>query len=390
MSDDVSTAVAPPTADITPDPLSAKLHEYGASDEAVGKIRDDLGVDTLDDLGLLTEKDLVDAGLKTVQARKLIASLKPVTPVAETTALGAVAFDSVLPSVPDESSWLEALRAGGVLKVDQSTVISAIRAALANRVGLYDVPSKLVGAMELFADANDEQVDPVFFKLRQQLTRRAYGDIFSAIPGLDGSYVTEARKKQLFERMDRHLWPAILDFSTQLKSWQETWLQQGANPTMLLAALANMGGGGTALPPGMMQPPDTSTLRDYADGVNDAINRVFAGTGVQIAAALAYDAAQIRRTLEDPRLPSLIGVANREQMLKTLGIAVSSAYPRLETNLTRFVLACMQAKDQPAGNEELQYFGTLQMLGTQIPWTELGGGRRTTVTGIGGRDFSTL
>ena len=55
------------------------------------------------------------------------------------------------------------------------------------------------------ADSNDEQVDPEFFRLRKLLTRRGYGDIFSAIDGLDGTYVTEARKKDLFRRVDDRL-----------------------------------------------------------------------------------------------------------------------------------------------------------------------------------------
>jgi hypothetical protein len=54
----------------------------------------------------------------------------------------------------------------------------------------------------------------------------------------------------------------------------------------------------------------------------------------------------------------------------------------MEVNLTRFVLSILQADRVPAGNDELQYFGTLYMLGTQIPWGELdktnvsGGSRR--------------
>lgn len=377
MSDDM--APKPETAPVE-DAVTDKLLAFGLAEGTISALKDNLGVATLEDLALLTEQDLVNAGMKVVQARKLLTELKPPAPTADTATVGAaVSFDGILPSVPDDSSWLEALKTGGVLKVDQSTVISAIRAALANRVGLFDIPAKLANEMERFADDNDEQVDPTFFKLRKQLTKRSYAEIFAAIDGLDGSYVTEARKRQLLERVNDRLWPAILTFYDQLKSWQELWVQQGANPAMLLMAL---GGGGAAMPPGMLQPPDTSGLRDYADAVADAVNSVFAGTGVQIAGALAYDAVQIKKTLEDPRLPSMIGAANRDQMLKTLGVAVSSTYPRLESNLTRFVLAVMQAKDVPGGNEELQYFGTLQMLGSQIPWGELGG--RGRMTGIGG------
>lgn len=388
---------APPVPPVAPaqaaDPVADKLREYGADDGVIAKVRD-LGAATVDDLAELEVNDLVNAGLKLVPARKLVGSLKPAVQVVDAAAAAAtpVAFD-ILPSVPDDGPWLQMLKTGGVLKVNQSTVISAIRAGLAQRVGLFDVPARLAVAMEQFADTNDEQVDPVFFELRKQLTRRSYAEVFEAIDGLDGTFVTEARKRQLFDRIDQYMWPAILSFYDQLRSWQENWMQQGANPAMFMAAIASMGGGGLALPPGMMQPPDTNVLRDAADAVNDGINRVFAGTGATIASAVAYDAAQIRKTLEDPRLPSLIGAANREQMLKQLKVAVPPTYPRLETNLTRFVLAIMQVSNQAAGNEELQYFGTLFMLGSQIPWPEVERGNfdlhkelgSVALTGIGGR-----
>lgn len=386
--EDTSTASAAPL-----DAVTARLKGLGVDDLAIAKIKEELGAENESDLAELTEADLVGVGVRKLQARKVAAALKP--PVAASAAadtvssgaaVAAVSFDSVLPAVPTDASWLEALRTGGVLKVDQSTVISAIRAALAYRAGLYEIPDKLVHLMEEFADQNDEQVDPIFFRLRKQMTRRSYGEIFEAIDGLDGAYVTDARKKQLFSRVDQHLWPAIISFYEQLRSWQEAWMQGTTNPAMVTNSIIMAMGGATAMPPGMMQPPDTGSLRDYADAVNDALNRVFAGTGVQITAALAYEASKIKEALEDTRLPTLTGAANRDQMLKLLKVAVSATYPRLEMNLTRFVLAVMRVKDQAAGNEELQYFGALFMLGSQIPWDQLGGasGRRNSgVTGIG-------
>jgi len=355
------------------DPVVVKLKSLGVSEDIVINLQTVLGVSTEADLASLTEADLMEAGMKKIPARKLLAALAPVVETAAS-AVGAAAlsFDGVLPSVPSDASWLEALRTGGVLKVDQSTVISAIRAALAHRAGLYGIPEGLVGLMEKFADENEEQVDSEFFKLRKQMTRRSYAEIFEAIDGLDGSYVTEARKKQLFARIDQYLWPSIFSCYSQLKSWQEAWMQGAANPAIMMSAIMAASGGIGTMPPGMMQPPDTGTLRDTADAVADAVNKVFAGTGVQIAAALAYDASKIKETLENPRLPALTGAANRDQMLRQLGVAVSATYPRLETNLTRFVLSVMRVKDQPAGNEELQYFGALFMLGSQIPWEQLG------------------
>lgn len=365
------------------------LKGYGVGDDIIAKIKTDLGAESVDDLVSLTESDLVEVGMPKLPARKLLKALQPVVidHVNPATAgvVNAASFD-VLPVVPTDSSWLEALKAGGVLKVDQSTVISAIRAALAHRAGLFTIPSMLAKKMEQFADENEEQVDPEFFKIRQEMTRRSYAEIFEAVPGLDGNYVTEARKKQLFARIDEHLWPAIIGFYEQLKQWQEAWMQGVANPAMMLSTFMTASSGVGVMPPGMMQPPETGALRDYADSVADAVNKVFAGTGVQIASALAYDATKIKETLANSRLPALIGVANRDQMLRQLGVAVSATYPRMEQNLTRYVLAVMQVKDQPAGNEELQYFGSLFMLGSQIPWNQLDGGysHSSKITGIGG------
>jgi hypothetical protein len=380
--------------------VDTKLLALGVEQAVIDKVKTDLGAETVEDLVGLTEDDLIQAGMKKLQARKVIAALaaekKSVTEVTTTGSVGpAVSFDAVLPTVPTDTSWLESLRTGGVLKVDQSTVIAAIRAALAHKAGLYRIPDALAGMMETFADANEEQVDPEYFKLRKQMTRRSYAEVFAAIEGLDGSYVTEARKNQLFARIDDKLWPAIAAFYEQLKSWQDAWMKGAANPAMMMGAIMAMGnGGGMGMPPGLMQPPDTGTLRDTADAMADAVNKVFAGTGVQIASALAYDASKIKETLENPRLPALTGVANRDQMLRQLGVAVSATYPRMETNLTRFVLSVMRLKDQPAGNEELQYLSALFMLGSQIPWDQLGGtvsaGRRP--TGVGGvrRDGASL
>jgi len=374
--------------------LDEFLRKLGVSAELIVKVVDDLGAVAVEDLAGLKETDLTGLGMKLVPARKLLAAVKAANaPVVETTTsastgpVGAVSFCSVLPSVPTDSSWLEALKAGGVLKVDQSTVISAVRAALAHRAGLFTIPESLVTLMEKFADENEEQVDPEFFKLRKQIVRRSYAEIFEGIDGLDGSYVTEGRKKQLFARIDAHFWPAILDFFKQLKSWQEAWMQGVANPALMMNAFfAATSGGAGVLPPGMMQPPDTGALRDQAEAMANAVNKVFAGTGVQIIAAVAYDASKIKETLTNSRLPALTGAANRDQMLRQLGVAVSPTYPRLETNLTQFVMAIMQIKDQPAGSEELQYFSELFMLGSQIPWDHLGAvSRGAKLSGIGGR-----
>ena len=348
------------------------------------RIVEDLGATSIEDLKHLTAADLSGVGLKAIPSRKLLAALAPETPT--TAPSFPEASLDLLPNVPEEDSWLEELRTGGVLKVQQSTVISAIRAALAHRAGLYTVPGKLVALMEKFAEEMDEPVDPIFFKLRRQLTRQSYGNLFDAIGGLDGTYVTQARKQSLLRRINQHLWPAISSFNRQLTVWQETWAQGSMSPAALASLVLGRDAG--VMPAGAsMTPPSTGVLHDHAGAVNDAINLVFKGTGAQIASALAYEATGIRRTFADSRLCALTGSANREQMILKLGVRVSAADPRLEKDLIRFVLGIIQSKDQPAGDQELRFFNSLYMLGAQISWDQLGGAKNSAgaVTGIGDR-----
>ncbi|MBM3261720.1 hypothetical protein FJY93_04900 [Candidatus Kaiserbacteria bacterium] len=369
---------------ITPfaDTVGKSVEEVTALLQPIVGTPGDQAIALLKDASMASDADIkgVLTGVPTAVVNKAIKSLREAVTVSPSAAAMALNVGDILPSVPGDESWLSALRAGGVLKIDQSTVISAIRAALAHRVNLFEIPEMLARRMEQFADENAEPVPEEFFKLRKQLTRRSYADIFEAIEGLDGTFVTDARKNQLLGRIDANLWPSIVSFQTQLKAWVDSWQQGAANPAMLMnAVMAVVGGGGVgAMPPGMMAPPDTGTLRDQAEAFNDEINKVFAGTGIQIASALAFDASRIKQILENQRLPALIGAANRDQMLRQMGVEVSATYPRLEANLIKYALAIMKVKDVAAGNEELQYFGSLYMLGSQIPWDQLGMGKRAT------------
>jgi len=369
MSDVSVVSESAPVVDL----VVNKLKEFGLDDAQIQNIKN-LGVETLDDCVNIVESDLTSLGVPPVKARKIIASFKVVS--STPTPVATVNFDSVLPSVPDESSWLSALRAEGVLRVAPSTVIAAIRAALADRFGLYDVTKKILHAMEHYVDETEEQVTAEYWSIRKQLTRKSYGDLFEAIDGLDASFVTETRKQELLSKINENVWPAIIGFNDALVSWQESWVQGSNNPGMMMNMMAMMAGGGAGgvMPPGVMSPPDCGVLRDAAESVNTSLNRAFRGTGVQISAALAYEANQIKTIIENSRIPAMCGVANRELLLKKLGVAVPATYPRMEQNLTRFVTSILGVESVAAGNEELRYFSSLYMLGTQIPWSDLNRG----------------
>lgn len=365
--------------------IKNKLAEYGADESTIEKIVNELGADTLDDLASLEANDLTSAGMKLAKARKLVNELKAITKLsvapisgADAPAVGAATaqtiqnlFEALLPHVPSDESWLNSLKTGGVLKVDDSSYIAAIRAALADRAGLYNIPEALASAMETYSDETEEQVDPTFYALRKSLTRRSYGEIFAAIDGLDGAFITEGRRKKFLERIRETLWPAITESYLVLDNWYQTWRSNYSDPSILIAAMSGGLNGGN---PGMVTvaPPDVTQLHDAGDTLVDSINRVFRGTGVQVAAAMAYDASSIRNTLEDSRLPSMIGVKNRELMLKKIGLGVSSNYIRLEQNLVKYVLAFVK-HNTVAADVAANYFVALWQLGTQINWDELNG-----------------
>lgn len=379
-----------PTATTVANDVRTKLAEYGADEATIDKIVNDLGVEGIDDLTSLEAADLTGAGMKLAKARKLVNELKstakpaaaPSVAAAETRAIQSQ-FEALLPSIPTDESWLNALKTGGILKVDESSYIAAIRAALADRAGLYNVPDALSKAMEKYADETEEQVDPTFYALRKSLTRRTYGDIFAAIDGLDGTFITERRRKEFLGRIRDTLWPAIAESYRTLDGWYQTWRASFSDPSMLIAAISGGFSGGAA-GMSMITPPDTAQLHDAGDTLVDSINRVFRGTGVQVAAAMAYDANVIRNTLEDSRLPSMVGVKNREMMLKKIGASVSSNYIRLEQNLVKYVLAFAK-HDTVTSDVEVNYFVALWQLGAQINWNELGGGDAAGMTSLTGK-----
>jgi hypothetical protein len=352
------------------DDLAKKLEDAKINDAAV-EILIAQELTTVEALRGFTYQQFLDLKVKAGPAR-ILEGLFKVVPVAETPSPTSTVSMDVLPTVPDDTSFLEMLKVGGILKIQTVDVISAMRAAIASVVGLYDLPDKLIAQMEKFALEQEEPLGESFYRLQKLITTRSYGDILAAM-GVSGTFVSERRKKEVLERLNSQLWPALRGFQDQLKAWVETWNQTGSNPGMLLQALAlGMSGQKGIMPPGMMmQPPDTAGLHDEAEAVINKINKVFAGVGIPVARALGSDAVRIREVLEEPTLPTAVGAATKDQMLKTLGINVGADYIRLERNIIRFALAIMELPKVTSGNDEYTYLGAMLQLGAAIPWDKL-------------------
>lgn len=298
--------------------------------------------------------------------RKKSSEPAPVVPATHSNA----SYD-ILPAAPNDESWLALLKTGGRLTVDTTTVISAMRAALAARSGLFELPAKLKDLMERHAESLDEPVGSQYYEMEALLTRRNYGEIFQAM-GIDGrTHATQAKKAKLHKRIDELLWPALIGFQRELKSWMDVWQQSFNNPAMLMPMLtASMSGRGGAMPPGIGVAPPTDTLRSAAESVFTQVSRTFAGTGVPTATAMAFDAVAIKKVLTTPGLPALVGAANYDQMIKLLEVDVSADYIRLEQNVVRYALAVMDLPKVTA-DAEPTYLSALVMLGTQIPWEKI-------------------
>ncbi|MDO8551279.1 MAG: hypothetical protein Q7S03_01180 [bacterium] len=353
--------------------LKKRLLEFGLTEEQVEKLEAE-GVKEASDVSLLTADEVkILSGCGTIVAKKVAAAFVQKALAVETGVSeqqqAAMTYDSILPVVPEDSSFIEMLKTGGVLKIGAVDVMSAMRAAIADRVGLYKLPDVILQRMEHFAEEQDEPVGENFWTLQKLITTRNYGEILSAL-GVPGTFVSDRRKTQVLQRLNVSLWSTLRGFQDQLKEWYETWTQTAFNPTILLGSFIGARTG-MAIPPGLGQPPDTAGLRDAAEEVVNQVNKVFAGVGIPVARALAWDATRIKGILEEPTLPAAIGVATREQMLKALGVDVSSDYVRLERNITRYALSIMELPKVAAGNEEMYYLNAMLMLGGSIPWDRL-------------------
>lgn len=361
-----------PASSGLPTELRGRLLGLGLTDGQVTNLEHE-GVTSADDMALLNADQIKTyTGCGLIIAMKVAKAFASAPSAAPSPSMNVASLD-VLPAVPTDENWLSALRVGGVLKFNRETVIGTVSAALASKVGLYGLPKAIVDAMERQAQSLEEPVGPDFFSMQRSLTERSYAEIFAAIPGATGRYATDSRKNELLRKIDGNLWNALISFQGQLSAWVDAWTKGIANPALITAAFFSQASGGAGmLPPGMMAPPPTDQLRDAAEGVITSINRIFAGTGIPVAMALAYDAQQIRQALENPSLPAQVGAANREQMLRQLGVAVTSEYPRLEANLKRYALGVIELPNVTAGQTELAYVYALYQLGVMIPWDKLG------------------
>lgn len=337
-------------------------------DEALSIISDPTSLSDDDIKGVLVLGELkIPLGVFNKHLPKLRG---PVVVSADSRSTGST-FDAILPTIPEDNSFLEMLKVGGNLKVDTTAVISAVKAAIAERLHVFDLPSLIKQKMEDFAEQQEEPVGETYYRLQKMVTSRSYADVLSVM-GIEGNFMSQAKTKKFLQKVDEHLWPALQNFHTLLDQWQESWIKAAGNPGIMMSMLV-MGqtGNKNAISATMMNPPETNGLHDEAEAVINKINKVFAGEGIAVSRALAYDATRIKGVLSEKGLPETMGAATNEQMIKMLGMNVGADFVRLERNIARYTMSIMEFPKITVPGEEQAYLAAMLQLGAAIPWDKL-------------------
>lgn len=326
------------------------------------------GLTSPDDLPYIDAAAWTGFGVPAIKAGRLVSDLKrAATPAAEAVRPrfgGGAATSSLaaLPTVPDDNDFLTMLQVGGVLKPEPTDVMAAIRALFAQQIEATDLDDRLLTAIEQRALDNDEQVPQVYYDLEKARARKAHAEVLKAL-GAPGNLVTERRKKELLGRLGG-LWDVLQAFNAQAEAWRDNWTKQSANPGAIIAMMSG------AMMPGILEAPDTGPVIDAATGVIDRLNRMFAGTGVPVARALAADAIQLKQLVERTELVAAVGAASREEMLRKLGIGVSADVVRTERSVCQFALATLNLP-KVSPDQLPMYIFALAQLGTTIPFSQL-------------------
>jgi len=295
-----------------------------------------------------------------------------------TNELTTTATAPMLPEKIGDQALLEALRAGGILKIETPIITAALRVLLADDAGYFDVPAKLLAAMDDRADNLSEPVGEQYYKVRAVVVQNTadYAELFQMIEGFNGEFASPERKRALLDKMRRHLWRAIENAFHILDDWRDSMRDSISDPALLQAFLVNQQPGATDQlgmnPLKLFTPPNADRVRDAVATLSNALNKSFAGTAIQITAALAYDAIRIKGLFDIKDLPKLAGFANPDEMRLGLGISASPEVIRTEEYLTRFVQGLLAFPEVDDDKAAMNYLNDLWTVGNQIDWDSLG------------------
>jgi hypothetical protein len=361
MSDTANDPMgATPVPEAT-DPVSDRLTELGVEPDVITKIKEDLGAKSVDDLAGLTETDLVDAGMKRLPARKLLKALAPVA-IPTAAAIASMRAPTTASTVrlqeppTSASSWLSSLCAIRPQIIQPLTVLTGIKAAMADVYGYFQLPRKMMRMLREASDSIGEGVPDLYFELQSLTQARRYGALVAWMQG-KGSACTVAERNRFLQRMHEKFWDATDSFCNELEAWRKGRRDSLDIGEQMAAAMT-----------GEMQIYDATQVRTAALALGDSINRVFSGTGVYAATALALDNERLQEVLAQLDFRQF-GVQSREKLLADLECAVPAEMVSAENTIAKFAWNAMSLRDTAAGGmDEQRFLIELAAIGTGRQW----------------------
>lgn len=358
------TSATPPV--VTPiDPVTARLTELGVDSKYFAKIKS-LGIETVTDLVFLSEADLVadPDKMPVIQARKLIKAVVPVATSAVTAPVSAsprntmVAASNVRLAEPPASTagWLSDLCAIKPQIIAPITVVTGVKAAMADAWGYFQLPRRMMRMLRRAADDIGEGVPDLYFELQNLTAARRYGALVAWMQGR-GAACTVGERNRFLTKVQTKLWDAIDAFYMELETWRKG-RRESQDPS---EAMANAFAG-------ELQIYDATPVRTAVLALGSNINFTFSGTGVYAATALALDREKLQEVLKTLDF-RLFGVQSREKLLADLECAVPPEMLAAEATIGKFLWNAMALKDMAAGGyDEQKFLIELASIGTSRPW----------------------
>lgn len=286
----------------------------------------------------------------------------------------------LLPSVPpDGGPLLQALMAGGRLKIDDLTVYSLVRTAFADRQGFFDLPALFKNRLESYMETLEEPLIGAkaqrYIELRNIIVERKYADILGPM-GFKGNIMTKANIDKVLNRTNESFWRGLQSFQKQLDPWYKMWLES-AGPALMgnlaMAVASSTGALVGGIMPAPMELPDVAPIFVAARSLFDIINKVLASLGVPVVQALAGEATRILQQLDDPDLPVALGYGSKDLMLKEMDIKVSPDLSMMEGVVAHYAISVCGIRNIETWDQKKQYayLGALYQRGRQINWEVL-------------------
>lgn len=276
--------------------------------------------------------------------------------------------------LPSRQSLLAALTTGGVLEVSEPVVLSGVQVALADRFGYFDILDLLKIRIKEYARKNSLRLPAKFYDIQSGITRNVNSELLAAV-GLTKSAVSKEDRDDLLAKVRSKMFPAAYDVYQAARAWSIQ--NQEQMPALMTAMfLRQMNPDAPQLNPlGMVEAVDTSGIKATIDHAIDEINECFMVAGIPAALYLDDLAQEIRKFLEDPELPRLIGADTRKQMLERLEINLTQNSDKvLEDNMLRFFHGIMLFRNASPNDEVLriqQILATGNALESSKSWAKV-------------------